>query len=106
MDTLLAFDIEAGEHEIEMKYVSTPFYLGIGIGIAGVGILVALIFLDRKKGIPVLPTDFSKVSLFKKTTSCENGAAADEESLEIADECAVDSDTEAISEETNNANEE
>ena len=106
MDTLLAFDIEAGEHEIEMKYVSTPFYLGIGIGIAGVGILVALIFLDRKKGIPVLPTDFSKVSLFKKTTSCENGAAADEESIEIADECAVDSDTEAISEETNNANEE
>jgi len=58
METLLSFDIEAGEHEIVMKYVSEPFYIGIGIGALGIGLLVALIFLDKKKGIKIIPVNF------------------------------------------------
>ena len=60
MDTLLSFDIEAGEHEIEMKYVSVPFYVGIGLGFVGVGLFAALILLDKKKGIKIIPADFPK----------------------------------------------
>jgi len=55
MDTLLSFDITEGEHEIKMVYVSLPFYGGLAITLAGIGLFVLLIILERKKGFKVIP---------------------------------------------------
>ncbi|MBQ9744840.1 MAG: YfhO family protein [Clostridia bacterium] len=55
MDTLLAFDIGEGEHEIEMVYVSKPFYIGLVISLFGLGLFIALIVLERKLGYRVIP---------------------------------------------------
>ena len=55
MDTLLSFDIEAGQHEIKMVYVSKPFYIGLCFTALGIGLFVALIILEKKLGFKVIP---------------------------------------------------
>jgi uncharacterized membrane protein YfhO len=49
-DAMLAFDIEAGEHTIEMKYVPMQWYVGIaitGVGCFVFSILVILEFVTK-----------------------------------------------------------
>ncbi len=55
MDTFLSFDITEGQHEIKMVYVSVPFYGGLAITLAGIGLFVLLIILEKKKGFMVIP---------------------------------------------------
>lgn len=48
LDSLLAFDISAGEHTIEFKYSSTVFNVGIIISILGLGLFVAMCVFEKK----------------------------------------------------------
>ncbi len=100
MDTLLSFDIEAGEHEIKMVYVSAPFYAGLGISLLGAALFVGLILLERKKGIRVFPV--RKIQPITDETD-------DNEQLTIEiHENIAEADTEVVSatEITDNTNEE
>ncbi len=45
-DALVAADIAAGEHEIELRYIPKQFYLGLGIAIFGVAALVGMGFYE------------------------------------------------------------
>ena len=55
MDTLLAFDVSAGTHEIKMVYVSVPFYAGLGVSAFGIALFALFIILERKLGWKLLP---------------------------------------------------
>jgi uncharacterized membrane protein YfhO len=52
-ETFLAFDINAGEHTIEMKYMPKEYLLGIITSCAGVILFVLLILVHKKWGAPV-----------------------------------------------------
>lgn len=45
----LAADLEAGEHEIELTYLPDGFVPGILVSLCGIGILVALCFVRKKR---------------------------------------------------------
>ena len=48
LDSLLAFDITAGEHEIELRYSSTMFNVGITVSIIGLAIFVVMCVFEEK----------------------------------------------------------
>ena len=49
VETFVAFDIEAGEHNIVMKYQPTVFYLGIATSTLGIALFILLISIDKRK---------------------------------------------------------
>jgi uncharacterized membrane protein YfhO len=49
VETFVGFDISEGNHTIVMKYRPTILYIGILTSLAGVGLFVILIILDKKK---------------------------------------------------------
>ena len=75
MDTLLAFDVSAGEHEIKMVYVSVPFYAGLGVSAFGVALFALFIILERKLGWKLVPV---KVMEPSAKEPCEDVAAPEE----------------------------
>ena len=75
MDTLLAFDVSAGEHEIKMVYVSVPFYAGLGVSAFGVALFALFIVLERKLGWKLIPV---KVMEPSAKEPCEDVAAPEE----------------------------
>lgn len=48
LDSLLAFDISTGEHEIEFKYSSKVFNVGICISLFGLALFVLMCVFERK----------------------------------------------------------
>ncbi len=46
-EALLAADISAGEHTIELRYIHRQFYLGLGISAGGIAALIGLAFLEK-----------------------------------------------------------
>jgi uncharacterized membrane protein YfhO len=55
---MLAFDIDAGEHEIEMKYVPLQWYAGITVTLLGIVAFLSLCLIDvRKKNSYLIKTD-------------------------------------------------
>lgn len=46
LDSMIAFDIEAGEHTIEMKYVPMQWYVGIAITCVGCFVFSLLVILE------------------------------------------------------------
>lgn len=46
VDSMLAFDIENGTHEIEIKYVPMQFYIGLGFSLIGVLALLSLCLIE------------------------------------------------------------
>ena len=46
VDSMLAFDIDEGEHTIEIKYVPIQFYAGLGITLVGILSLLSLCLAD------------------------------------------------------------
>jgi len=46
---LMAFDLEAGEYHIEMRYVPTGLYAGIAVSVASIALFVVLMVLGRKR---------------------------------------------------------
>ena len=75
MDTLLAFDVSAGEHEIKMVYVSVPFYAGLGVSAFGVALFALFIILERKLGWKLIPVKVMEPSMEEP---CEDVAAPEE----------------------------
>ena len=75
MDTLLAFDVSAGEHEIKMVYVSVPFYAGLGVSAFGVALFALFIVLERKLGWKLIPV---KVMEPSAKEPCEDVATPEE----------------------------
>ena len=49
IDSMLAFDIDAGEHEIEMKYVPQQFYFGIIVSMVGAISFLSICLIDINK---------------------------------------------------------
>lgn len=49
IDSMLAFDIGAGEHEIEMKYVPLQWYAGITVTLLGLVAFLSLCLIDIKR---------------------------------------------------------
>ena len=49
-DAMLGFDISKGTHSVELKYVFSPFYTGLAVGMAGLMIFIGLCILDKKFG--------------------------------------------------------
>lgn len=47
-DALLAFDISAGEHQIEFKYSSTVFNVGLILSLLGLGLFVVMCVFEKK----------------------------------------------------------
>lgn len=52
-ETFLAFDISAGEHTIEMKYMPKEYVLGIILSCLGIVLFILLILAHKKWGAPV-----------------------------------------------------
>lgn len=75
MDTLLAFDVSAGEHEIKMVYVSVPFYAGLGVSAFGIALFALFIVLERKLGWKLIPVKVMEPSMEEP---CEDVAAPEE----------------------------
>ncbi len=48
-DALLAFDLPAGSHQIDLRYTPPGFYPGLGVTLASLAILVILYRLMRRK---------------------------------------------------------
>lgn len=67
LDSLLAFDISAGEHTIELKYSSKVFNTGVILGICGLGAFVVMCVFEkkfrRKMGWDTLPCSESTESV-------------------------------------------
>ncbi len=49
IDSMLAFDIGEGEHEIEMRYVSMQWYIGLSISVVGLASLLVICVIEEKK---------------------------------------------------------
>ncbi|MBR2296968.1 MAG: YfhO family protein [Clostridia bacterium] len=47
LDALLAFDITPGEHEIELKYSSTMFNVGVGVGLFGLALFIVMCVFEK-----------------------------------------------------------
>ena len=79
-ETMLAFDVSAGEHEIVMKYMPTEVTFGIALSIVGVLLFAFLVFAEWKwkilvpKKVAFAPLDND----LEKTDDCE--ATAPDES--------------------------
>ncbi len=84
METLLAFDVDAGEHEIKMVYVSMPFYIGLAVSAFGIGLFVLFILLERKKGWKLIPV-FVMENEEKEAEIPEDVAEIDESNAEMAE---------------------
>ena len=54
LESLMAFEVEAGYHEIEMKYFPTIYKIGIVLSIIGVIIFVAIILYPKRKKLCAL----------------------------------------------------
>lgn len=86
-DALLGFDISAGEHTVELKYVHKPFVTGLIIGAFGIGLFILLCFLDKKY----------RRTLAQSVETCES-TESDKAVIEITDENTKETE---ISEENN-----
>ena len=74
IDAMLGFDVSAGEHQIELVYVHTPFIAGVIISLVGIGLLVAWSILDakwRKKRVIAIATESELDSLDTEATKEE-----------------------------------
>lgn len=49
-DALIAVSVEAGEHDIELTYCPDGLIPGLLVSLCGIGILVSLSFMQRKRG--------------------------------------------------------
>ena len=59
-ETFLAFDVEAGEHEIVMKYMPKEYVIGIILSCTGILLFVALIIIHKKWGAKVIVAQCSE----------------------------------------------
>ena len=48
LDSLLAFDISAGEHTIKLKYSSTVFNIGITVTLVGIALFALMCVFEEK----------------------------------------------------------
>lgn len=48
-DAFLAIPLAAGEHEVELHYVSEGFYLGVAVTIAGIILLIGFLYLAKRQ---------------------------------------------------------
>lgn len=46
VDSMLAFDVSAGEHNIEIKYVPMQWYIGLGVSLVGISAFLMLWFIE------------------------------------------------------------
>ncbi|MBQ8546530.1 MAG: YfhO family protein [Clostridia bacterium] len=60
VDALLAFDIDEGEHTIEMKYVPMQWYIGLLASFIGVLGLIGLCIWDSKRKVVVSVSNISE----------------------------------------------
>ena len=93
VDAMLGFDISAGEHTVELKYVHTPFIAGFVISLIGIGLLVAWSILDSK---------YRKKRALALASANENEQASEDttESDEVC-EVVTEENDEILSEENN-----
>ena len=47
--TFMAFDLEPGEYELQMRYVPARFRIGLAVSLVTLGIFVSLQIMARKK---------------------------------------------------------
>lgn len=81
LDALLAFEINPGNHKLELRYCSSYMVTGLVISIVGLAVGILLFWLDRRFLRPKLP---AKRRAFEKRLEKEEAIRLEKEALERA----------------------